>query len=489
MSTHGSGRARVVSIASGKGGVGKTSLAVNLARSLAEAGKRTCLLDADLGLANVDILLGLEPKYTLEDVLFNGLPMERALVQVRERLHVLSGSSGVQRMAVLDRASRARLAGELGKLDGFDYLVVDNSPGITPQIISLCLASQDVVAVTTPDAASVTDAYALLKVLRNNGQVRRPLLLVNRARTLRQATRVHQRMDQTAASHLGLGCSLLGVVPDDADVSRAAAMRTPVLDMAPAAPASRMIKRAAERLLEAGGARSRPGRSPGDFFQDLMVRMQGLADAFGPGKDPRLERVAGKLDELLRRKMDRDLRLGLEELRRILGNGSAPGRGGAERTARDNGSGKAVKKAAPAKDAGTGASPEATPGTGKPVPSPGAKKPSVVLLCCPDPPMLELLEEVVAELGLTAEARPVEELLRGGVKPGPEVAVVCWDGPEADKTRLLRALKDMPVILLEGLRTRPCADPAYLSLASAVLHRPFRLEQLRSLVAEHAASA
>lgn len=178
---------RTLAIASGKGGAGKTSLAVNLAFALARTGSRVCLLDADLGLSNVDIVLGITTDYTLEDVLFGGLPMEQAVTPVGPGVDVVAGSSGVARLAELTRQQRARLAGQFAKLSAYDFLLVDNSPGISRQVSALCLACQELVVVVNPEAPSMTDAYALIKVLKENGLCKSPAVVVNRAENAAQA--------------------------------------------------------------------------------------------------------------------------------------------------------------------------------------------------------------------------------------------------------------------------------------------------------------
>ncbi len=158
-------------------------MSVNLALALGRAGHRVCLLDADLGLSNADILLGVLPEHSLEDVLFGDLPIERAAMPVAENVDLVPGSSGVLRLAELTRDKRLALTRQFRKLSVYDYLLVDNSPGIASSVLSLCLAARELVVVVTPDPTSITDAYALIKVLREAGLWWSPLILVNRARS------------------------------------------------------------------------------------------------------------------------------------------------------------------------------------------------------------------------------------------------------------------------------------------------------------------
>lgn len=265
--------AHVVSIASGKGGVGKTNVAVNLALALGEMGKRVCLLDADLGLSNVDILLGIDPQRTLDDVLFDGASVEDCLLPIRPNVHLLPGSSGVARLASLDKSQRAALIEEFKKLTTFDYLLVDNSPGISAPVISLCLSSRELLVLATPEAASITDAYALIKVLKENGLWWNPMLLINRARSAKHAVAVFSRLRETALKRLNIGCLPLGWLPDDPAVGRASLLRAPVLETDPQTPFSRLTRRAAERLVEHTQRKSNAA-SPEVFLDQSITRLQ-----------------------------------------------------------------------------------------------------------------------------------------------------------------------------------------------------------------------
>ncbi len=264
---------RIIAVASGKGGAGKTSVAVNLAFALARMGRRVCLLDADLGLSNVDILLGISPTLTLEQVLFEGLPMERAVTPVGPGVDVIAGSSGVSRMAELSRNRRARLGTEFAKLSTYHYLLVDNSPGITSQVVSLCLACGELLLVVNPEPSSMTDAYALIKVLKENGMCRSPGLLLNRVASEAQAVDIHARMKAACARHLSLGCRYLGSIPRDEAMSASAARQRPLLEWSPAAPAARAFLKLAAALERDDLAVTGSSGHPTDFFERSMVRL------------------------------------------------------------------------------------------------------------------------------------------------------------------------------------------------------------------------
>lgn len=460
---------RVVSVASGKGGVGKTSVTVNLAFALAREGNTVCILDADLGLSNVDILLGVEPEKTLEDVLFEGLPMREAIVPVGPGVDLLSGASGVPRLAELDRESRRALVDQFQALDTYDYLLVDNSPGITAQIISICLSSRDILLVVTPDATSITDAYALIKILAGNGLWWTPLILVNRARNERQARLIFEKIRATAGKHLNIGCRYLGFVPEDGAVSRAGASRKPLMEQAPGAPAARALKAAALALDAVESVRGRDV-APMHFLDGSIMRLKQeatrtetvaaaakrfserrQAEATAPPADV-LDRLWGLLDRLERPtshgERDRILRAMRRELAALRG------------------------ALAPARTRRTNGQAEATPqpqGNGK------------ALLVCPPSPMRDVLSEVLASTGLsTVAAHP-----RGG--DGPDfsdysLGLICWDAPATELEHLVSRSGDTPVVMLRGYRRSPEQEPDLTGRRVTVLHKPFKVADLAGAI-------
>lgn len=208
-------KTRTIAIASGKGGAGKTSMAACLAWILAERRNRVCLLDVDLGLSNVDVLLGISPQYTLEDVILKGVPIERAITRVRPGLDVISGGSGAASLADLTKKQRIEFLDSLNSLDNYDFLLLDNSPGIHRQVVAFCLAAREQIIVVNPEPSSVTDGYALIKVLRQNGLRRPPYLLLNRVPAKFNHAKLMERFLGVCKKHLHTQPLPLGAVPDD----------------------------------------------------------------------------------------------------------------------------------------------------------------------------------------------------------------------------------------------------------------------------------
>lgn len=251
-------RARVVAVTSGKGGVGKTNLSVNLGIALIHHGLRVAVIDADLGLANVDILLGIDPAYTLSDLLYAECSVQDVLVSGPGGLRVLAGGSGVYELASLDRARLNRLLQGLEQLDSaFDVMLVDTGAGIGRDVVSFALASQEVIVVTTTEPSSLADAYAVIKVISARRADTRLRVAVNMAPDLREGEATFRRLEAVARRFLGVQPELLGIIPRDEAVYQAVRRQMPFILNRPNVPASRAVKEMARRL--AGAPEPEPG--------------------------------------------------------------------------------------------------------------------------------------------------------------------------------------------------------------------------------------
>jgi flagellar biosynthesis protein FlhG len=254
-----------VAVTSGKGGVGKTSLAVNLALSLAQAGRRTCLVDGDLGLANVDVLLNLHPRHSLREVLVEGRPMAEIVMEGPAGLLVIPAASGVEALGQLSPARRRALHQQLTALGPLaDMLVLDTGAGLSPTVLTLALAADEVLVVTTPDPTALTDAYAMIKILTQRRPALPLRLVVNQVEHAEQARDVHGHLDRIARRFLQREVPMAGWVPRDACVERAVREQRPLVLYFPYARASEAVRRLAEGL-------GRPSGPGGEFWGRLLA--------------------------------------------------------------------------------------------------------------------------------------------------------------------------------------------------------------------------
>ena len=246
----GTGGPRVIAVASGKGGVGKTSLVVNLGLVLGRMQQRVLLLDADLGLANVEILLGLVPRFSLRDVLYGDKHIRDVVTPTTYGVRVVSGGSGLYELANLDSAQQARLLDMLLYFrDDTDCILIDTGAGINKSVIGFTAAAGEVIVVITPEPTSLTDAYSLLKVLARFGIVTEARVVVNRAAGDREGEQVAARLASAAERFLRLPVRHLGTIAEDATVATAVMCQRPLVVAHPASPAARQIEAIAHRLL------------------------------------------------------------------------------------------------------------------------------------------------------------------------------------------------------------------------------------------------
>lgn len=239
----------VTSIVSGKGGVGKTNLALNVGIQIARRGPRVILLDADFGLANADILLGAAPRADFTALLDPQRNIDDLLLAGPHGLRVLCGVSGSTRLATLRAFGPRACRWALARLrHACDVLLVDCSAGVNPVIVTFALASDRVILTTTPEPTALADGYATLKLLSHAGVLARPSVVVNMARSRAEAERVAQRLDAVARRFLGLSLENLGHVTLDPHVPRAVRSRTPVVLQAPRCAASLCLEEISMRI-------------------------------------------------------------------------------------------------------------------------------------------------------------------------------------------------------------------------------------------------
>ncbi len=240
---------RTLSVTSGKGGVGKTTLTVNLAFTLAEMGKKVLILDGDIGLANIDIFLGIRPQKTLEDFFTGGESLENIIMKVNKNIHVLPSASGLTDLKTIDVYKRKMLMDEVSMLNHtYDYLIVDTASGIDENVQYLNSAVQDVVIVITGEPASMTDAYALIKLLHQNKKVSRFSIVANKVLGEKEAKDIYTRIDRVTGRFLNINLSYLGYIPLDPKLRQVSDPRL-VCKARPSAASSIALKRIADSIV------------------------------------------------------------------------------------------------------------------------------------------------------------------------------------------------------------------------------------------------
>ena len=248
-------KARVITVTSGKGGVGKTSISINLAIQLTRLGKRVVVFDADFGLANIEVMLGVRPKYNLADMMFRGKDLADIITQGEEGISFISGGSGIQELASMNREQVMFLTSRLIALDKYaDVIIVDTGAGISDSVLEFVLASTEVLLVATPEPTSITDAYALLKALNRKEEFVKEhtsiKMISNRVKNDSEGQNVYEKMSVVSEKFLNIPITYLGPVPMDEQISKAVMRQKPVSVINPDAPSAKAIKQIAEKLLE-----------------------------------------------------------------------------------------------------------------------------------------------------------------------------------------------------------------------------------------------
>jgi len=242
---------KAIVITSGKGGVGKTNISVNIAVELARRQYRTCLFDADLGLANVNLLFGLHPEKTIDDLLFADVPLEQILIKTDLGVDIVPGSSGVEQIANLDSGQLSSLVERFAALSAYDYLLIDTASGISRGVISFCLSAKETILVLTAEATSLADAYSVLKVLSLNNYQGIVKVLVNRCSSVPQAKKTYLHFKAVADKHLHVDVSPGGAVLFDPLLAKAVSLQYPAVALYPESLFSQCIRALVSNLVRA----------------------------------------------------------------------------------------------------------------------------------------------------------------------------------------------------------------------------------------------
>jgi flagellar biosynthesis protein FlhG len=267
-------RTRVISISSGKGGVGKTNIVANLGISLSRLGKKVMIFDADLGLGNLDILLGLTPKYNFSHVILGEKTLSEIIVEGPCNIKILPASSGIQEMANLSKEQTACLLSDLYEvIDPIDILLIDTAAGISSNVMYFNAMAHEVLVVVSSEPTSITDAYALIKILSIRYDVKHFKLLVNMVSDIQEAHEVYRQLKMVSERFLDITIEYIGHVTYDKNVGRGVRQQKAVCDLYPDTPASRCFGSLAVKLCQVPMHKS-PSKNTRLFWKELISNKQ-----------------------------------------------------------------------------------------------------------------------------------------------------------------------------------------------------------------------
>jgi flagellar biosynthesis protein FlhG len=269
--------ARVVTVTSGKGGVGKSNLAVNLAIWLSRAGKRVIIFDADFGLANAEVMFGLIPKYDLTDVIYRGRSMQDIITEGPQGIGFISGGSGIMGPSNFDYEQICYLVESIGELNKLaDFIIIDTDAGISNQVLAFVMASPEVLLVSTPDPASVTEAYSLLKALYRNPNFESAgttiHVVANRVSSRNEGMAVYEKLNSVVSQFLHGSLDYLGMIPQDPMLEQAVRHRKTVSLLDPKARSSRAFEVLAGNLLNGTHDQVEVKWGISQMFSSLLAR-------------------------------------------------------------------------------------------------------------------------------------------------------------------------------------------------------------------------
>ncbi|MEX2443570.1 MAG: MinD/ParA family protein [Alkalispirochaeta sp.] len=264
---------RIITIASGKGGVGKTNVATNLALAYGALGQKVILMDADLGLANVNVVLGIIPKYNLYHVIRKQKQMRDILMDTEYGIQIVAGASGFAKIANLSEEERYSFIEELQHLSEADVIIIDAGAGVSNNVLAFVAAADEAIIVTTPEPTAITDAYGIIKIIATEiDNLNLGLkLIVNRVKSVTEGKKVSERVINIAGQFLNLKIDYLGYVYDDPAVQQAVINQKPFLVMDPRSKASICIHQIAGRLEK---VEYREGGGVGQFLKRLFGRLE-----------------------------------------------------------------------------------------------------------------------------------------------------------------------------------------------------------------------
>ena len=301
--------ARIITITSGKGGVGKTSVSLNLSLSLASEGFKVCLFDADLGLANVNILTGIYPRKDLASVISGQFDLNEIIIKDYQGIDIIPGSSGVEKIADLTRTQTGTLIAAFLDLEEYDYFIFDTSAGISSQVLSFCMASHEIILVATCEPTSLTDAYSMLKVLSKYRYASPVKVIINQVKSGKAAQKAYAQLRKTVNRFLPIKLEPLGIMALDRNVRAAVISQTPFFMLFPDTVATKCIRSITQKLMSRVAMGS---DMPLELFWDKCLSF--LEKHHKPEKEP----VSGKEAEKEKPRQDLEIKKSLAHIESTL---------------------------------------------------------------------------------------------------------------------------------------------------------------------------
>lgn len=270
--------ARVITVTSGKGGVGKSNVSINLAVQLKKAGNRVIIFDADFGLANIEVMFGAIPQYSLADMIYQGKSITDIITNGPMDIGFISGGSGIAGLSNLNKVHIEYLLKNLAALDYMaDYIIIDTGAGISDSVVEFLVSSDDILLVTTPEPASITDSYSLLKALyrhpKFDGKATRVRMISNKVENAAEGNVLYEKLNAVVSRYLStIKLEYLGPVVFDSALSKAVMSQTPVSILNPNAKSSQAFEKLTRTLLENGSSENDLKRGMTGFFANLISR-------------------------------------------------------------------------------------------------------------------------------------------------------------------------------------------------------------------------
>lgn len=264
-------KTRFICVTSGKGGVGKTNFSINLGIALSRLGQRTVVIDADLGLANIDVVAGTVPKYTLNNLLYSDMKLEDILGSGPDGLKIISGASGMFNLLDLPYEKVQLLIHHFHELyEMFDVAIIDTGAGLTKNILAFAGASDDIIIITTPEPTSLTDAYAMIKAITRDNKSSKISIVINQAENTREGNQYFEKISNASLKFLDYELNKLGIIMEDISVPKAVKQQQPLLIKYPYSTASKNIELIALKLVNTEQNVDEPSKEYDGFMNRLI---------------------------------------------------------------------------------------------------------------------------------------------------------------------------------------------------------------------------